>query len=73
MFLVGTRIDGNIVEVDNDEFVEERMKYVIDEGLEHCGCICETKWHNQEFVFPISRIERRFVNVFICNPHLAVS
>jgi hypothetical protein len=61
MFLKRVGINGDIVKINYDEFIQEWTKNIVDDGLERCRGIREPEWHDEEFVFPMSRIERSAV------------
>lgn len=39
--------DQNIIQVNNDKSIKERMKYIIHEPHEYRRCISQTERHNQ--------------------------
>jgi hypothetical protein len=60
MFLVffkSVRVNEGIIEVRSAKLVEIGSKNIIDEILEGCWGIGETKWHNQGLEKAISGLE----------------
>jgi hypothetical protein len=49
--------DKDFVEIDKHKPVQHVTEHIVDQGLEHCGCVGQTKRHNQVLVVSASRIE----------------
>lgn len=48
-FLKGSAVDQNVVKVSRAEFMKEGLQEVVDEMLQVCGGVGESKGHNQGF------------------------
>src|SRR4051812_13580006 len=48
-------VDEDVVEVNDNANVEERMENVIDEALKCSGGVSQTEWHDGELVVTVSR------------------
>ena len=57
MFFLILRIDKDIVQVNNNKFIEDSSHGLIDICLECSRCITQTKWHNGVFKLSISSVE----------------
>jgi hypothetical protein len=66
-------IDQNIVDKNNDEFIEFRHEDRVHEIHEICRCIGKTKGHNQIFIESISGGESYFGNITWPNLDLMIS
>ena len=73
MLLVGVGIHSDIIEIYNDEFVEERTKDIVDQGLKRGGRVGETERHDKKFVFPIPGVECCLRNVLFRYTDLPIS
>ncbi len=59
MVLLGPGVNKDVVQVDEDMFVEHVTEHVIDEGLEDGRGISEAKGHDKVFVMPGGHVEGR--------------
>lgn len=57
MFRIGRGIDENVIQVDHQKTAQKLMENVIDEVLEDCRGICQSKRHHQVFVVPLRGVK----------------
>ena len=54
------RIDEDIIQIDEDTYIEHIGEDVIHEGLKSCQCISQTKGHNTPFERAVVGVEGGF-------------
>jgi hypothetical protein len=63
MILDVVGVDENIIEVNNNAYIEEVTKQVVHEGLERCWGIREVKRHDVELEMSIPGSRSGFVTI----------
>jgi hypothetical protein len=61
-----------IVKVDNQKVIEELPKYLIDECLECCWGVSQSERHDEKFIFAVSGVKRRFLDIGFLDSYLPI-
>jgi hypothetical protein len=51
------RKDKDVIKIDKHKPVQHVTEHIIDQNLEHCGSVGQTKQYNQVLVVSTSRVE----------------
>lgn len=60
--------DEDVIDKNEDELIQNIVKNVICQHLEHPGGVGHTKGHNEIFTVPQQGVESRFVLIALTNP-----
>ena len=73
MFNVISTVDQDVINVDNDADIEEGLQDVLDQSLECCWSVGESKGHDFVLIVTISSAESGFLDVILVDLDLIVS
>ncbi len=66
-------INQNIIEINYNEFTDERLQHLVHHPHECAQCIRVPKWHHQPFIQTLIRLERCFPFVPGSDPNLVIA
>ena len=73
VFHIISAVDQDIINVDNNAYIEEGFQDVLDQSLECCWSVGESKGHDFVLIVTISSAESGFLNVILMDLDLVIS
>ena len=65
-------VDGDVVQIHNDENVKLLSKDLVDKSLEACRCVCEPERHHLILKVAVLSPERGLLLISFADSHLMV-
>jgi len=73
LFIPSSTINENIIEKNQDEFLNARSKYIVRNGLKRIGCIAKAKTHYEIVVMAIMSMKSSLRDIGIIYSYLMIS